>query len=174
MITECRWHAASLAKAATTRRHLLEALLHEGAEPNGARREGGGGMSRGAKDSAEVVEFMTLFARLKHWSDDAPEELADLAATDTSAKELCIQLSFAARFLKMNERRAQALFAAPVDPAFLAAWRDYEERYETVVSGDLAVGSAAGTRRRRAFQRSQGGPAMGQRGPRSGGAGRRH
>ena len=92
-------------------------------------------MSRGAKDSAEVVEFMTLFARLKRWSDDAPEELADLAATDTSAKELCIQLSFAARFLEMNERRAQALFAAPVDPAFLAAWRDYEERYETVVSG---------------------------------------
>ena len=92
-------------------------------------------MSRSAKDSAEVVEFMTLFARLKHWSDDAPEELADLAATDTSAKDLCIQLSFAARFLKMNERRAQALFAAPVDPAFLAAWRDYEERYETVVSG---------------------------------------
>ena len=73
-------------------------------------------MSRSAKDSAEVVEFMTLFARLKHWSDDAPEELADLAATDTSAKDLCIQLSFAARFIKMNERRAQALFAAPVDP----------------------------------------------------------
>lgn len=35
---------------------------------------------------------------------------------------------------KMNERRARALFAAPVDPAFLAAWRDYEERYEAVVS----------------------------------------
>ena len=35
----------------------------------------------------------------------------------------------------MNERRHRALFAAPVDPAFLAAWRDYEERYQSVVSG---------------------------------------
>ena len=36
MITECRWHAASLAKAATTtRRHLLEALLHEALSPTG-------------------------------------------------------------------------------------------------------------------------------------------
>lgn len=91
-------------------------------------------MSRGTKDSAEVVIFMTLFARLKLWSDDAPEELADLAATDTSVRDLCTELSFAGRFLKMNERRARELFAAPVDPTFLAAWRDYEERYETVVS----------------------------------------
>ena len=35
MITECRWHAANLAKAATTRRHLLEALLHEALSPTG-------------------------------------------------------------------------------------------------------------------------------------------
>ncbi len=27
------------------------------------------------------------------------------------------------------------LFAAPVDPAFLAAWRDYEDRYEAILSG---------------------------------------
>jgi hypothetical protein len=92
-------------------------------------------MSRSGKDSGEVVKFMTLFARLKDWSDDAPEDLAELAASDSSVKDLCIELSFAAHFLKMNERRARALFAAPVDPAFLSAWRDYEERYESVVSG---------------------------------------
>lgn len=91
-------------------------------------------MSRGWKDSAEVVEFMALFARLKDWSDDAPGELADFAATDPSVNELCIQLRFAADFLKMNERRARALFAAPVDPEFVAEWRDYEERYEPVIS----------------------------------------
>jgi hypothetical protein len=50
-------------------------------------------------------------------------------------KDLCTRLSFAAHLLKMNERRARALFAAPVDPTFLSAWRDYEERYEFVVSG---------------------------------------
>jgi hypothetical protein len=91
-------------------------------------------MSRSGKDSSEVVKFMTLFARLKDWSDDAPEDLAEFAASDTSVKDLCVDLSFAADFLKMHERRARA-FAAPVDPAFLSAWRDYEERYESVVSG---------------------------------------
>ncbi len=92
-------------------------------------------MSRGGKDSAEVVKFMALFARLKDWSDDAPEQLAKFAATDSSVKDLCLEVSFVAHFLKMNERRARALFAAPVDPAFLGAWRDYEQRYESVVLG---------------------------------------
>ncbi|WP_035872500.1 hypothetical protein [Cucumibacter marinus] len=85
-------------------------------------------MSKSGKDSPEVVEFMALFARLKLYSDDMPDDLAEQAASDTSVRELCIQLSMAARSLKMNERRARVLFAAPVDPAFLAAWRDYEER----------------------------------------------
>jgi len=35
----------------------------------------------------------------------------------------------------MNGRRARALFAVPVYPAFLAAWRDYEERYQSILSG---------------------------------------
>ena len=92
-------------------------------------------MSKPGKDTHEVVEFMALFAKLKDWSDDDPEGLSDFAASDESVKELCAKLSFAAHFLKMNERRARVLFAAPVDPAFLAAWRDYEDRYEAIVSG---------------------------------------
>lgn len=91
-------------------------------------------MSKAGKDSAEVIEFMTLFARLKLFSNDTPEDLADLAASDSSVMDLCTQLHPAAHFLRMNERRARVLFAAPVDPAFLAAWRDYEERYEHIVS----------------------------------------
>lgn len=90
-------------------------------------------MIRGGKDSAEVIDFMTLFTRLKDWCDDAPDELADLATSDSSVQELCNHLFHAARSLQMNERRARELFATPVDPAFLAAWRDYEERYEPVV-----------------------------------------
>ena len=78
-------------------------------------------MSKPGKDSGEVVNFMALFARLKDWSDDAPEELADTAATDPSVKDLCTKLSVAAYSLKVNERRARSLFAAPVDPAFVAA-----------------------------------------------------
>jgi len=91
-------------------------------------------MSRPGKDSSEVVAFMALFARLKDWSDDDPKGLFDFAAGDESVRDLCVKLSLAAHLLKMNERRARALFAAPVDPAFLAAWRDYEGRYESIVS----------------------------------------
>lgn len=92
-------------------------------------------MSKPGEDPPEVAEFMALFTRLKDWSDDDPQGLFDFAAGDESVRDLCVNLSFAAHFLKMNERRARVLFAAPVDPAFLAAWRDYEERYEALVSG---------------------------------------
>lgn len=92
-------------------------------------------MSLNPKDSPEVITFMTLFARLKEWSDDAPDELADFAKTDSSVRDLAIDLSFAASFLKMNEKRHRALFVAPVDPAFVVAWRDYEERYQSVLAG---------------------------------------
>lgn len=91
-------------------------------------------MSRPGKDSSEVVEFMTLFGRLKYWSDDSPQDLLELAKADASVKDLCVQLARAEQFLKMNERRARELFAAPVDPGFVAAWRDYEDRYERAVS----------------------------------------
>jgi len=94
-------------------------------------------MSRGGKDSAEVVKFMTLFARLKHWSDDAPDELPD-----RRQRKGAVHPALFCRTFPQDERaRARALFAAPVDPGFLEAWRDYEERYESVVSdiwaGDL-------------------------------------
>jgi hypothetical protein len=91
-------------------------------------------MSKQGKDSLEVAEFMALFAKLKEWSDDDPDGLFDFAAGDESVRKLCIDLWFSARFLKMNERRARRLFATPVDPLFVAGWRDYEERYESVVS----------------------------------------
>lgn len=92
-------------------------------------------MTKLGKDSPEVVNFMVLFARLKDWSDDAPNELAEFAASDSSVRDLCTKLFFAASSLKMNERRARSLFAAPVDPAFIIAWREYEEHYGRLLSG---------------------------------------
>lgn len=92
-------------------------------------------MSLNSKDSVEVMAFMNLFTRLKQWCDDAPDELADFAKTDASVRDLGISLFSTASFLKMNEKRHRALFAAPVDPAFLVAWRDYEVRYEAVLTG---------------------------------------
>ena len=95
--------------------------------------QGKTGMSAEGKDSAEVVKFMSLFAQLKDYCDDVPEEISNLAATDPAVKYHCDQLYYAAQLLQMNETLARPFFAAPVDTVFRAAWRDYEERYETVV-----------------------------------------
>jgi hypothetical protein len=82
------------------------------------------------KDSGEVVKFMTLLAQLKDWCDNEPKCLFELAEQDEGVKILCIQLDQTASLLKMNERRHRQLFAAPVDPKFLTAWRDFEDRFQ--------------------------------------------
>ncbi len=86
------------------------------------------------KDSDDVVEFMTLFNRLKKLCDDAPEKLTDRAKEDENVKNLCTELSWKAFSIEYNERRHPELFAAPVDPKFVAAWRDYEKHYSSVLS----------------------------------------
>jgi hypothetical protein len=97
-----------------------------------------------SKDSSEVVKFMSLLAKLKDWSDDDPASLPDLAKTDEGVKALCRQLYWAASFLKRNERRHRELFAAPVDPKFVTAWRDFENRFEGVLPG-IALGDLSST-----------------------------
>jgi Domain of unknown function (DUF4145) len=91
-------------------------------------------MTGNSNDSAEVMKFMTLFSLLKEYSDDAPNDLEALALNDSSVKELCTKLHFAAYSVTRNERRSRNLFAAPVDPVFITAWRDHEERYASPVS----------------------------------------
>jgi Domain of unknown function (DUF4145) len=87
------------------------------------------------RDSAEVVKFLSLYSRLKDCCDDDPKGLSDLAKEDEGLKHLCNQLSLTACNLRMNKRRRRELFAAPVDPTFLAAWRDFEERFEKSLAG---------------------------------------
>ena len=91
-------------------------------------------MSAHNKDSAETVEFMILYTRLKDWCDDDPKELAGFAESDSSVRDLCNRLNLRAGLLRRDERRGRQLFTAPVDPQFLSAWRDYEDRYQTVLS----------------------------------------
>jgi hypothetical protein len=91
-------------------------------------------MNASWKDSPEVTEFMTLFARLKDWCNDTPDELANLVKRDESIRQLFEELRWAAQELKRNERKSRALFAAPVAPYFLDSWRDYEARYESVLT----------------------------------------
>ena len=100
---------------------------------------------KSGKDSDEVVKFMVLFQKLRDVIADDPTDLAIRAAVDEMLKRLCIDLNFAAFFLSMNERRQRRLFSAPVDPNFIAAWRAYEESYESPISrvflADLDFGS---------------------------------
>jgi hypothetical protein len=51
------------------------------------------------KDSAEVIKFLSLLARLKDCCDDDPEGLFDRAKEDEGLKGLCNQLSLTASFL---------------------------------------------------------------------------
>jgi hypothetical protein len=90
-------------------------------------------MTNLGKDSKEVTRFMALFSRLKNWSDDDPRCLADLASRDSGVAGLCAELHLSVHFMKVNERRVKALIAVPVDPDFIAAWRDYEDRYAEAV-----------------------------------------
>lgn len=85
-------------------------------------------------NSSEVVRFMTLFQDLKNLIDDDPEGLIDLSAEDEVLKRLCIELFGVRTILSMNERRRRNLFMAPVDPNFISAWRDYEERFQHVLA----------------------------------------
>jgi hypothetical protein len=70
-------------------------------------------MSTGAKDSAEVVKFMTLFARLKDWCDDEPEQLADQAGADASVKVLCNRVYAAAQDPVNSRRSSEVMLFQP-------------------------------------------------------------
>jgi hypothetical protein len=113
-------------------------------------------MKKAGKDSNEVVGFMVLFQRLRDIISDDPSDLEKRASADEALKRLCNDVGFAAFSLSMNERRHRRLFAAPVDPKFIAAWRSYEEKYASQISGiflsdlDLGPGGSPVERRSRA------------------------
>jgi hypothetical protein len=81
------------------------------------------------KDSAAVVQFMARFARLKTYVDDDPTDLVSDAIRDESVRDLCADLAWDAITLELSERDDPELFSIGVDPAFIAAWRDYQKRY---------------------------------------------
>jgi hypothetical protein len=101
-----------------------------------------------AKDSQEVIVFLTSFQQLRDWIDDDPTDLASLARDDLTLKHLCHKIHFAASSLSMNERRRRHLFAAPVDPVFISQYREYEERYARPIAGvlleDIGLGTETG------------------------------
>jgi hypothetical protein len=66
---------------------------------------------------------MSLFAKLLDMSDDEPAHIEELSRSDEGFRKLCLDLSHAAGILNAAERSHRALFAAPVDPKFVSAWR---------------------------------------------------
>ena len=82
------------------------------------------------KNSTEVVAFLTKFNKLKEWSDGTPEGLSELAVSDISVKDLCVEVQEAASIFQQDEPHSHEPVIAPVDPVFRTAWRDYEKRYE--------------------------------------------
>jgi len=93
---------------------------------------------------------MALFSDLKSALSDQPDKLRSLENTDKKIIALCTQTELAGEVLRTAERRRRTLYASPVDPNFIAAWRDYEQRYARIVSsvslwallGELPLGEA--------------------------------
>lgn len=85
------------------------------------------------KDAAEVIQFLDLFARLKPHCDDRPDRLPDLAREKQDVRQICLDLYWSVQDLKAGERRDRQLFAAPTNPDFRQAWRDFEDRYDEVL-----------------------------------------
>ncbi len=86
------------------------------------------------KDSDLVIKFPALYANLKDWTDDDPEGLPSLTDGDETLRRLCSNLGSTAFLLANEERRNRTLFANPVDPKFVKAWRDYEARYAPAIN----------------------------------------
>ncbi len=93
------------------------------------------------KDHGDVICFMSGYQRLRDMIDDDPGGLEKLLANDDLLKNLCVEIGEVALRLSLAERAHRQAFAAPVDPEFIRAWRDYEERYSfkiaSVVLADM-------------------------------------
>lgn len=89
----------------------------------------------GSKDDDRVIKFMTLFARLREWSDNDPASLNGLAAKDGSIKDLSMQLYEVADEISQAEGAKRPLFTAPVDPKFIKEWREFDKLYSSVLRG---------------------------------------
>lgn len=98
------------------------------------------------KDSVEVIKFMDLYGRLTNL-DLQPCDLIRVAEDDEKVRQLCIDLHFAAWVLRRKERSDRQLFSSPTEPNFIRSFRDFEDRFDDVVTdvwfADLDLGLGA-------------------------------
>ena len=81
------------------------------------------------KDDPEVVEFLSLFKKLRAEIHDDPSDLEQKAAQDAALGRLCLAVESAASPLWHSQSWGQTRFVHPVDPAFIKAWRVFESDY---------------------------------------------
>jgi len=79
------------------------------------------------------IGLLAKFLTVKSWCEDDPGSPVALANGDEELSALCGELHFVAEDLRQAERRKRELYAWGTNPAFLAAWRDFEERYYDAV-----------------------------------------
>ncbi|MGQ0485026.1 MAG: DUF4145 domain-containing protein [Hyphomicrobiales bacterium] len=85
------------------------------------------------KDDASIIKFMALLGRLRNAFDDEPTGLKKLVMEDDDLRRLCVELDSTASFFVIMEQSHRQVFAAPVDPKFIATWREYEKRYAAIL-----------------------------------------
>ena len=93
-------------------------------------------MSGDGDDATHTDRFVGLFERLKGCCEDDADGLAHLATTQANVKDICSDIIFAGLPIEMEKFGRPACFSE-VSRAFLDAWRDYENRYQSVVVGIL-------------------------------------
>ena len=91
-------------------------------------------MANKAKDHEYVVRFLRLYDKLRDMCDDNPAHVEELAREDEGFKKICRDLSSLAAWFSVAERSQRSLYAAPVDPKFVGTWRDFEERFSSVLA----------------------------------------
>ncbi len=86
-----------------------------------------------SSDSAEVQAFMAAFQKLRNLVDDTPELIVSKARDSNSLQSLCYDVLGAAHELRTKEHSRRELYDSPTNPAFLAAWQDYNSKYSGAV-----------------------------------------
>ncbi len=88
-----------------------------------------------SKDDQDVIDFLTLFAKLRAEIRDDPYDLEQKTGKDDALRRLCLAVNDAAAHLRSSESWGRRRFAHPVDPAFIEAWHVYEAEYSGPLAG---------------------------------------
>ena len=77
-----------------------------------------------------MTTFMTPFQKLKDWSDDDPDSLAELnLRARMSRLKIYALIHFRPPELSSRRNAARELLMTPVESKFVSTWREFEKRF---------------------------------------------